>query len=144
MSDYKITRVERANNPKSITEDHKSYAYWTKGKQAPATRTIWTETVMFHVTGTQQDKDFNDLDRALKLIECGREVTAYYNRDGYILLRNISLQTAINGQYNGMVPTVTEKHIATVKRNCKDYDKLIRRIKNAMINNNKQGQTNTF
>lgn len=118
--------------------------FWTKGKQAPATRTIWTEQVFFHVTGTPQDKDFTDFEKFKRLVDCGREVTAYYRRDGYIILRNVSPQTAICGTYNGMIPTGSEKHIATVKRGCNNFEKLMLRISHAMGNNYKQGQTNTF
>lgn len=118
--------------------------YWTKGKQAPATRTIWDEYVMFHVTGTNDDKDFTDFARAEKLINCGREVTAYYQRNGFIIKRNVSLQGVIASDNAGMTPTVSKKYIATVKRNCPDFDKLMNRIVNALDNNGKSGQTNSF
>lgn len=99
---------------------------------------------MFHVTGTNDDKDFADFARAEKLINCGREVTAYYQRNGFIIKRNVSLQGVIASDNAGMTPTVSKKYIATVKRNCPDFDKLMNRIANALDNNGKSGQTNSF
>lgn len=45
-----------------------------------------------------------------------------------------------------VLPTITKKHIATVSRKVAPalYEKKITRIMNALSNNGKQGQTNTF
>lgn len=104
------------------------------GKQLPAVRTVWHEKVMFHVTGTNDYSDFSSYSKAVKRINAGREVTAYYLRTGYTMHRGSERVT----------PTITKKHIATVSRKCSEYERKMRRIMSAMGNNGKQGQTNTF
>lgn len=98
-------------------------------KQAPANRTVWFEHVMFHITGNDSSYDFDDVEKAITNIKSGREVTAYYYREGFTLHRGSEVVT----------PRDTTYHIATVKRGCKNFDKLIKRINNALKNNGKDG-----
>lgn len=105
-----------------------------KSKQAPANRTVYFEHVMFHITGNNSSFDFTDYNKFERVLESGREITAYYYRTGFTLYRNTSAVTPKDSTY----------HIATIKKGCKDFDKKLKRIQGAMLNNGKDGTLISF
>ena len=101
-------------------------------KQAPANRTTYFETLMFHITGNDEAFDFSDICKAFRSYNSGREITAYVERNGFAIRKGISERTKCDPDRNcGMTPNISRRYIGTWKNNDqpitrKDLDKLIR------------------
>ena len=100
-------------------------------KQAPANRTTYFEILKFHITGNQEEYDFESIEKAFKAYNSGREITAYIERHGFRLQKGISERTKLDPDRNcGMTPNISKKRIGTWNNKSqlltnKDVDKLV-------------------
>lgn len=100
-------------------------------KQAPANRTTYFEVVKYHITGNDPAYDFEDILKAMRAYNSGREVTAYIERHGFAIRKGISDRTKCDPARNcGMTPNISIKYIATFDRK---HQPLTERVLNRIV-----------